>query len=916
MLNPMRPAQASQESSPSNRGVEGGSGGLNRWGGERAGGGPGQWVLGLGVGVGVLLLVLLIFFHRSFESGMALASNDGPLGAQNATWAQVPEGFTGFWQDLNWVGGAAGAALPSVTYGMLCVLKPIGYAKFYEPLCLLLLGLCAWGFFRAARFHPVVCVLGALAAALNGDLFSYTCWGLGSHAMAVACTFLALAALRIQDPAPRLLTLVLAGFAMGMGVMEGFDTGAILSLYLAAAVVFRSWAEADGGAVSRSWLRGVGQLVVVGVAAGCMAAYALHTLVGTQIKGVAGMEQDTATRQQRWDEATRWSLPKVESLRLIIAGLHGYRMDTRDGGNYWGGVGRDSAWEAYLRAPRPDPAARPHPLGLRHSGAGFYVGIFVVLAAFWAIAEAARGRSSVFSRAERRWIWFWAGAGLVSLLLAFGRHAPFYQFVYGLPYFSTIRNPIKFLHPLSLSVVILCGYGLASLLERVRAGEGVRAGRWSWAGWWSAAPVHERRLVMGLGGFLAAAVLGWMIFTASQSNLVSHLQRVGFSDPTLARSMARFSVKEVGWFVLFAAFGVGWVLLCLSGVFRGPRAFWWAGGMAGVILVADLGRANMPWVVYYNYRDRYASNRVVDLLRDRAHERRVTGLFLNAGPQAEAAQDLLRQVYGGEWMQHLFPFYNVASLEVVQEPRPALDNQIYRAAFMSSDPVVAMARQLRLWELTSTRHLLGLSGLVEPLNQQIDPGRGRFRLITGFELRQDRVEGPLWTPTNAQGPFGLIEFAGALPKVALHTRWETHTNAEALLARLVDPGFDPARTVLVEADPWPDVGLALSDDGGKVEFEAYHPKRIRLVAETSVPGVLLLNDKYHPDWQVTVGGRQAELFRANYLMRGVAVPPGRHEIEFRFRPPTGMLYVSLLAILTGLGLCAVVGFGVRRPRGP
>ena len=33
----------------------------------------------------------------------------------------------------------------------------------------------------------------------------------------------------------------------------------------------------------------------------------------------------------------------------------------------------------------------------------------------------------------------------MSVLLAFGRHAPFYQFFYELPYASAIRNPQKFM---------------------------------------------------------------------------------------------------------------------------------------------------------------------------------------------------------------------------------------------------------------------------------------------------------------------------------------------------------------------------------------------------------------------------------------------------------------------------------------
>src|SRR5204863_4492819 len=69
----------------------------------------------------------------------------------------------------------------------------LGYAKFYSPLCLLLLGLSGWMFFRQVRFGAMVCTLGALAAMLNINIFSNVCWGLGTRALCVAAVFGALA---------------------------------------------------------------------------------------------------------------------------------------------------------------------------------------------------------------------------------------------------------------------------------------------------------------------------------------------------------------------------------------------------------------------------------------------------------------------------------------------------------------------------------------------------------------------------------------------------------------------------------------------------------------------------------------------------------------------------------------------------
>jgi uncharacterized membrane protein YfhO len=78
-----------------------------------------------------------------------------------------------------------------------------------------------------------------------------------------------------------------------------------------------------------------------------------------------------------------------------------------------------------------------------------------------------------------------------------------------------------------------------------------------------------------------------------------------------------------------------------------------------------------------------------------------------------------------------------------------------------------------------------------------------------------------------------------------------------------------------------------------------------LSASSGKPSVLLLNDKFDPDWRVSVDGKPATLLRCNFIMRGVQVPAGNHQIEFRFTPPIKGLCVSLAGIGLAVGL---VGF--------
>ena len=140
----------------------------------------------------------------------------------------------------------------------------------------------------------------------------------------------------------------------------------------------------------------------------------------------------------------------------------------------------------------------------------------------------------------------------------------------------------------------------------------------------------------------------------------------------------------------------------------------------------------------------------------------------------------------------------------------------------------------------------------------------------------------------------------------------TGTNDYLTLKKLASPAFDPQQTVLLAAPlPAPAPAPAANPNAGTVEFTSYAPKHIVLSARAEKPSVLLLNDKYDPNWQVWVDGKPAPLLRCNYIMRGVFLTPAQHTVEFIFQPPIGALYVSLAAIALGLVLLGCVAWPPR-----
>jgi hypothetical protein len=140
------------------------------------------------------------------------------------------------------------------------------------------------------------------------------------------------------------------------------------------------------------------------------------------------------------------------------------------------------------------------------------------------------------------------------------------------------------------------------------------------------------------------------------------------------------------------------------------------------------------------------------------------------------------------------------------------------------------------------------------------------------------------------GRFAIFEFTGTLPRASLYSRWQVNTNDPVVLAQLADPAFDPQQTVLVDGTPSAELPAESTGDGGNssVDITSYSPKEIVLKTLAKSKTVLLLNDRYDPQWTVTVDNRPATLLRCNYIMRGVQVPAGEHTVCFSFHVQPGL----------------------------
>ncbi len=100
-------------------------------------------------------------------------------------------------------------------------------------------------------------------------------------------------------------------------------------------------------------------------------------------------------------------------------------------------------------------------------------------------------------------------------------------------------------------------------------------------------------------------------------------------------------------------------------------------------------------------------------------------------------------------------------------------------------------------------------------------------------------------------------------------------------------GFDPSMTAVVDkrfADELKNF-TPVSDSMAKISLTEYQPNKLKYQSESNAAQVAVFSEIYYDKgWNAFIDGKPAPYFRANYVLRAMHVPAGKHEIEFRFEP--------------------------------
>ncbi len=130
--------------------------------------------------------------------------------------------------------------------------------------------------------------------------------------------------------------------------------------------------------------------------------------------------------------------------------------------------------------------------------------------------------------------------------------------------------------------------------------------------------------------------------------------------------------------------------------------------------------------------------------------------------------------------------------------------------------------------------------------------------------------------------------------------------------------FDPAGDAIVHEEFKSYIQGLSPSKNGTINLKSYTPNKIEYASETQGDQLAVFSEIWYgpgKGWQAYIDGKPVEHIRVNYILRGLKVPGGKHNVVFEFRPQKYYVgeTISLICSISLLLLLAFVIYRYIRP---
>jgi hypothetical protein len=830
-----------------------------------------------------LICLGFLFWHGPNQ---ALYSVDASPAAFNGFHYTLTSGFVDWWCPSYSLGIGRSPISPGLNMLPLGLFSFPYSATLSYSLHILIAGIGMYVLLRSLRLESVSCIFGGLAFLLTNTVITLIFPGHVHKFMTCAWVPYSIAAFIVGLRDQRFGFFIVAGCFLGLSMLPGEVQ---ICYYLG--LWFTAWTFLHFFHLWRQHQLTIPVFTKLTLGLGVVALSALVLAIATTLfsldflqtnQPVVGAE-DSA---MNWHFATQFYFPPEEVLSYITtAGFFG-APDV-----YWG---RNGLPDCQLRL--SDDYMGLLPLGFAILGA----------IACWRIWQ----------------VRLFIVMGIFSLLASFGREGIVYYFLYQLPTMKAQRNPHRWSYFVSLAVCVLAAYGVHWLIEKLRTRPSIAntdshsrstLRRWEVVEW----------CLLGLTaiGFLIA-ILGVLSSPETLARM-RHTQEAILSPSgqallTQAQMMIQ-SLVRTGWFLVVSA-GSLWLMLqfALKSNLSTNLRIYAPFALVVFIMVLDLSHNARRFLQFYPWKDMYYKNDLMNhLLKDTSHFR-------------VRAFEVHQNNLVNQFVTFILPFHRIPVVEPPATSRLATDYAKFQE-YTSRHYVPTN----RYYDFFNIKYVLRPGPFSDPnmkfdlvaqwnnlfLYKRDDP-MPRAWLIKSPYVVEEGDDAVLFQTMHPLFKFResavLVERPTLVPFVI--DTWKTKLKNKSFeevqrelpskvskeSVNLQAKGKDNKKTVAAASQPiTPPPHNAEKSEAGSVQILKYEDNRITLQTSAATPTMLVMSEKWDPNWKCWVDETPAKIYKANFLMRGVELPSGSHQIRFEYRPSTFTFWCSagfvILFAVSGIG---------------
>ena len=443
--------------------------------------------------------------------------------------------------------------------------------------------------------------------------------------------------------------------------------------------------------------------------------------------------------------------------------------------------------------------------------------------------------------------WALLAMGVLAVMMALGKYLPsFNVFLFeNLPLYNKFRAPSITMVLPQLILPFVAIIGLHLLFFRDRAAELLQK--------------DFKKILYSFGGLIALLLvlyIGMNYRSPLDSSLTAYLRNQGADDNIISAVLAALKSERQSMFLTQVFRTIAYAAVLLAAIYalmKGWAKAWLLAGLLGLVILVDLLVVDSTYLDAEKYipdeqmEAQFTRKTPIDeqILADKAPQFRV----YDAGQARFSASD-----YHAPTFHRTVGGYHPAKLRIYQD---LLERYLY-----------SNAEAQQVLNMLNTKYII-----VE------NPQNGQQSLIPNAE-----AYGPAWLVQNVQV---VPDAAAELQALANTNLRDTLVVQQSMANGISSPGFDSTASI---------------------QLSHFDNDTLIYQFQSSTPQVAVFSEVYYPaGWNAYVDGQKTPYFKADYALRAMSLPAGKHEVKFVFEPETvkkGNTYSmigSILVVLLTLG---------------